>query len=61
MILFIQIRYFRESNLVARILILEFIQVVLTPPYDIVSIIRPVSRVSSHSIITHTDKVWGLI
>ena len=61
MILLIQIRYFRESNLVTRILILELIQIVFTPPNDIVGIIRPVSWVSSHSIIAHTDQVRRLV
>lgn len=61
MILFIQIRYFRESNLVSRILILELIQVVFTPPYDIVGIIGPISWVSSHSVIAHTHKVRRLV
>ena len=59
MVLFIQISYFRETNLIARILVLKLIQVILAPSYNVIGIIGAISRICTHAIVTNTDKIWG--
>ena len=59
MVLFIQISYFGETNLIARILVLKLIQVVLAPSYNVIGIIGAISGISTHAIVANTDEIGG--
>jgi len=47
--------------LISRILVLKLIQVILTPPYNVIGIIGSISWISSHAIVATntTDKIGG--
>ena len=61
MILFIQICNLGQSNLIARILVLELIQDVLASSDNSNGIISAVSWIASKSIIIHTHEIWTLV
>lgn len=61
MILFVQIGDLRQSDLIARILVLKLIQDILAPSDNTYGIISAVSWISSDSIIAYANKIWTLI
>ena len=57
MILFVQVSYFGEAHLVARVLILDIVKVVLAPSNNVVRIVS-VPWVAGHAVVGNTYEIW---